>query len=442
MNDELINTVDKVFTEIDSNVYEIDFDSFRTLRLANKSLRRKIILAKEDFVSSGNRLNIDDLYMVRSMDRLPESLKYQSYTNSGGYQTMSNPLSSLLPIMSDKKVLDIVCPCYRDTIHFTINGLVSNLWFTSGFTNRGIVAIEPLTNHLNDKLVNLNPVDTMIDVSKEAEAIKDNGIFIFSKDEYDELSQEIKNTLFDHRIYLFDSNKLSNNDNNINNSIPILEMVTDFVLCHNGILPQHSINQSILRAEDFVDEDMIDGNYVSEKHSDEDYLKQFTDLIDDVSMERFGVSYYNLSDEIKTNRNIDKDKPGVSHYDTKYWNEEIINNNHLRKESFERYLEFLKDKIDLPEDISSDLHTKYSDYINSEFNLDSYGGIVSSFPPGLSFDQENKIKELVTNDELIELTNEFNNLEINRIKENTKQNEINNMLEDSNSLNDEKFKSL
>ena len=441
MNESIINTVDKDITEIDENIYLLDFNSFRSLRSADMSLREKIILAKEEFISSGRNLDIDDLYMVRSMDSLPETLSYKSYSNSGGYQTMSNPFSSLLPMMMDREVLDIVCPCHRDTIHFAINGLVSNLWFTSGFTNRGIVLIEPLKDHLNDKLVNLNPVDTMIDVGKEEEQIKDNAIFIFSKNEYDDLSEDMKNRILNHKIYLFDSDKLSASEEDIQKSYPLLEMITDFVLCHNGILPQHSINQSILREEEFSDGDWIDGKYISINHSDKDYLKQFTDLIDKISLEQFGISYYNLSDEIKANREVNKDRPGVSHYDTKYWNEEIINNNRLRKETFDRYLGFLEERVKLPKDILEDMHDKYYKYIDSEFNENDYGGIVYSVPPGLSFNQENEIKKIVSYDKMIELTNEFNDMEINRIKNNCKQNEINNMIED-NSLVSNKNKAL
>ena len=81
--------------------------------------------------------------------------------------------------MSDKTDMKLVCPIYRDTVHFSINGLVSNLWYTQGFTNRETVIIEPLENHMNEKLINLNPVDTMIDVGKSDEPIKDNAIYIF-----------------------------------------------------------------------------------------------------------------------------------------------------------------------------------------------------------------------------------------------------------------------
>jgi hypothetical protein len=441
MNESIIDTVDQFITEVDENIYLLDFNSFRSLRIADMSLREKVILAKEEFISSEKNLDIDDLYMVRSMDKLPESLSYKSYSNSGGYQTMSNPFSSLLPMMMDREVLDIVCPCHRDTIHFTINGLVSNLWFTNGFTNRGIVSIEALINHLNYKLVNLNPIDTMIDVGKEEEQIKENAIFIFSKKEYDDLSEDMKESISSHKIYLFDSDKLSASEEDIQRSYPLLEMITDFVLCHNGILPQHSINQTILREEDFSDGDWIDGKYISNSHSDKDYLKRFTDLIDKISLEQFGISYYNLSDEIKANREVNKDRPGVSHYDTKYWNEEIINNNRLRKETFDRYLDFLEQRVKLPSDILDDIHDKYYKYIDSEFNENNYGGIVYSAPPGLSFNQENEIKKIVSYDKMIELTNEFNDMEIDRIKNNCKQNEINNMIED-NSLVSNKNKSL
>ena len=63
------------------------------------------------------------------------------------------------------------------------------MWYTTSFTDRSVVTIESLRNH-EDKLVNINPIDTFIDVTDEDEPIRDGTIIIMTKDKYEDLSEE------------------------------------------------------------------------------------------------------------------------------------------------------------------------------------------------------------------------------------------------------------
>ena len=438
MGDTLQGFISSRTSEIDDNVYRITIDNYRELQSFYKRLQRLIIAEKAAYAKSGRDLDVDNLFMVRSMLELPEGLEYRSATNRGAYTSMPNPFDSLLPISSKKDVININCPIHRDTVHFAINGLVSNLWFTQSFTSRENVVIEPLTNHMNEKLVNLNPVDTMIDVGNSDEPIKDGAIFIFSQESYDELSEDAKKKIAGGKVYIFDIKDLESERKRDQYGCPPLQIITDIVLCHNGILPQHTINQTILRSESFSDYDRDSDDYITS--SDEDYLKLFTDLIDRINQDQFGISYYDLSEEIKARREIKKDTPGIGHYDTKYWDEEIINNNRLHKESFERYIEFLRNNSDIPEDILEDVKKRYMEYIDKTISVTENSGCMGyTYHPGLTIDQEKRIREIMTPEQLIKLTEEFNELEIQRIQSQLNQRQLGDMFEEKEETQEESY---
>ena len=269
MAETLEQVMNNKFEEVNTNVYKLTIDNNKQLQWVNKFLQPAIINEKINFVESGKELTENDLYMVRSMGEIPNDLTYQSATNRGDYTNISNPFDSVLPFMSDKTDMKLVCPIYRDTVHFSINGLVSNLWYTQGFTNRETVIIEPLENHMNEKLINLNPVDTMIDVGKSDEPIKDNAIYIFSEEVYNSLPEEQKKKVENGKVYIFDIKDTQSYDSNT--QTPPLQIITDLVMCHNNILPQHTINQSILREETYTDEDWTKNYPNTITYSDKDY---------------------------------------------------------------------------------------------------------------------------------------------------------------------------
>ena len=216
MSKMLKDYVGNYIDEIDRNVYEINCNDFFTLSKINNSLRKMIVKEKQDFIDSGYKLSEDDLFLVRTMDELPDDLVYRSFANSGKFTMMKNPFERIMEDynLSEQEIEDnkLVCPIFRDTVHFSINGIVSNLWYTDNFTDRGVVVIEPLKNH-SDKLINVNPVDSFIDVGESDEPIKDNAVFIMDKNVYNNLSQEVKKKIRENKLYLFDSKKYSINDN-------------------------------------------------------------------------------------------------------------------------------------------------------------------------------------------------------------------------------------
>lgn len=403
MSNIIVDYVDKYVSEIAPNVYEIDCNDSYELNLVNNTLRKMIIKEKQEFVDLGKKLSDRDLFLVRTMDDLPDNLTYQSFTNRGAFTKMKNPFERIMDDygLSEEQIEEnrLVCPIYRDTVHFSINGIVSNLWYTEHFTDRGVVVIEPFSNH-SEKLVNINPIDSFIDVSKSDEPIKDNAIYIIDKNVYQGLSQEIKKKMVKGKLYLFDSKKYSTEDIKEGNASP-LEIITDMVICQNGFLPQHTISQSYLRSESCN----YDGNY----YSDKEYLKMFTDLIDKLSIDMFNISYYNLNDEIKDKREVNKDEYGVSHWDTKYLDEEQTKNYNYRLDTIKRYLTYLQEKLGLSNESLEYIYNRYCRYIELNYSKESYGRKGSWRLSLVNYDDASEFIDKVTLNKFIEVTEEFNN---------------------------------
>ena len=101
-------------------------------------------------------------------------------------------------------------------------------------------------------------------------------------------------------------------------------------------------------------------------------------------------------ESVKERREAKKDNPGIGHYDTKYWDEEIINNNRLQKEVFARYVDFLSDKTNIPQDILDEAKKIQFEYIDKTISLESYGDYISLYPPGLYYKYEDRVKEVLT----------------------------------------------
>lgn len=393
--------------EVSDNVYELDIKTeFSRLDSLYETLKKKIIKRKDEIGSTDIELDTHDIYMVRTMDHLPEDLCYRSLSHVGAASRLANPFFiahfiSGLGYGTEK--FRIVTPIYRDTVHFALNGLVSNTIGTESFTNRGCVVIEPLINHLNSKLVNLNPIDTMIDVGDEDEKIGKDAVFIMSKEYYEKLSDEERNQLKDHKIVLFDGKKISKE---VNRGLSPLQVVTDFVLCSMGIIPQHSVAQSIMYPESYSEFDYSTLEF-KDSHSDEEYLRKFNDLMERLNMEHFGVSYYHVPPEMAKYRLAEKF--GYFHCDLPQWDEEVENNRMIFKDTFKRYMEFLKERIDFPDELLEKAFSKYYHYI--DYLCDNYG---SHYGPIASLD-ESMWEPYTSIEEIRRLTEEFNQREMERL---------------------------
>ena len=393
--------------EVSDNVYELEIGTkFSELSTLYEVLKKKIIKRKDEIGSTDIELDAHDVFMVRSMDQLPEDLCYRSLSHVGAAFHLANPFfrAHFIPGL-DRSVEEfrIVSPFYRDTVHFALNGLVSNTIRTDVFTNRGCVVIEPLMDHWNDKLVNLNPIDTMIDVGGEDEKIGKNAVFIMSKEYYEQLSAEEKNRLKDHKVILFDGRKMSQG---ASQKFSPLQVITDFVLCSMGIIPQHSVGQSVMHPESYQEYDHSNWT-IKEYHSDQEYLRKFNDLMERLNMEHFGVSYYQVPPEMAQYRRVGQ--LGYFHCDLPQWDEEVENNRMLFKDTFKRYMEFLKERIDFPNEMIEKALSEYNQYI--DYICDHYG---TRSEPVSSF-IKSMWEPYTSIEEIKRLTKEFNEREMERL---------------------------
>ena len=415
--------VKKTIVPLGDNVYEIRclnycIADYFSLCIVASEVNLLSVKAKQDFVEAGKTLTEDDLFLVRTMDQLPDNLIYQSFTKRGLYSTMRNPFDSYLRSkvsVKDEEQGKIVCPIYRDTIHFAMNGIVSNNWYSSTFTNRGVVVVEPFKSH-KAKAKNINPVDLFIDVGKEDEPISEQAIIIMDKSLYQSLEQVMKALIKRHKLYLFDSNDYIPPKDGTKSP---LEMITDIALWNEGYLPLHSAAQSCMSVESVS----VNG----QTYTDKEYLKMFTDLIDKLSMEMFGVSYYHLNDEIKNNRKSDNNLPGVTHWDTPYFNQEAMMNNQLRKATIKRYLLYLHDTIELPDEVCEQIAQLYCRYIDYNFSLESYGARGHLYSKLMTEESRLFIQNIPIQN-LLDATTNFNQMELSLIREYAKKFDLNQMI--------------
>ncbi len=202
--DKLQILAKKYIRKINDKVYVLEAVNGKDL----KSFNDEVILYKDYVVKNNIDLSIKDIALVRTISpsSFPTNLFERTLQEQMMNGTFKSPFSDYLESIKFSKEfenIDIGCkkdqinindtfisyPLYRDTKHFSLNGLVSNVFNEFGgvsgeFTNREIMIIEPFSEHLNDKLVNLNPVDTFYDVKDKPFIIGENGVFIIDYDTY------------------------------------------------------------------------------------------------------------------------------------------------------------------------------------------------------------------------------------------------------------------
>lgn len=270
--------------------------------------------------------SLDDFVLVRIVDKnnFPYDFTYHpTFIGDNPYE-MENPFyPTLLMLHYDDEVYkasDIKIPQdeidsnmpligfrYRVTKHFSINSLASNVYEffnqSSIFDTGDFIIIEPLSERINDKrLVNLNPVDTFFDLSKECMPVSKNAIFLIREDSLDEYMKIpfIKERLDGSTLFIYKDNA---------------SLATDIVLSYLGYIPQHSFQQLKLKEEYYF----LDHNEVS----DAEYIKEFQNYIDYLNRRYLNASYFDIPEEIKRKRKKEYESiPGIFHADTKYYLEE------------------------------------------------------------------------------------------------------------------------
>lgn len=328
--------INQYLSEVKESIYRITFSEDDIKKIKKYIIHEKNIYSKP--------LTIDDLYLIRitTEENIPRNMTYFPIDYRNGYHYIRNPFCFILGFKEfnmkgyenidfggevEQNSLDknkIVSYWYRDTKHFSINGLASNIYNFGGinhiFDKGDFIIIEPLKNRIKDsRLVVINPVDTFFDLHDSEMKIGDDAICIINDSLYQRLDSSTLENIGDRKVFLFHGNAST---------------ATDIVLLSLGVLPQHSVNQTRLEPEYyFVDKKEI---------TDEQYIEDFQRLIEDVSQAYLHQSYLNLPPEIIKWRKEHWQEmvgvPGILHSETPYFMQERKKDEQARIKAYQDYM--------------------------------------------------------------------------------------------------------
>lgn len=355
-------------------IYSIDVDN----------LSKYIITQKIKNVEENVPLSISDIALVRTMstDNFPKKLTYHTLQADGKIGSFANPFSKYLEYikyLEEFKHIDVGCehsnidvsklkiqyPLFRNTKHFSLNGLASNVVVlckaTAKFDDKEIIVIEPFEDHLGDNLVNLNPVDTFYDLADNPFKIGQNAVVIIDTDSYKRLigDDSIRDDLSKVSVFLYDSN------NNLSScsSTSYQTIVTDIVLSYLGYIPQHSVDQSELKPEY-----CFDGTKFID---DADYLKKFQDYMEKLNINLLNQHYYCISksqiEKRRTKNGTIVNIPGTFHCETDFAFEENQTNINSILYCLQKYLTLLVEKFGLNSDLAVRIFESYSKNIKEYY---------------------------------------------------------------------------
>ena len=430
ITNELQNYSKQFIKELGHRLFEIrKIDSIDV-----DNLSKYIITQKRKNVEKNVPFSIGDIALVRTMatDNFPRNLMYHTLQADGKMGNFDNPFSKFLKYikyLEEFKSIDVGCehsdidvselklqyPLFRNTKHFSLNGLASNVVVlckaTAKFDDKEIIVIEPFEDHLGDNLVNLNPVDTFYDLADNPFKIGQNAVAIIDTDSYKRLISDnsIRDDLSKVSVFLYDSN------NNLSScsSVSYQTVMTDIVLSYLGYIPQHSVDQSELKPEY-----CFDGTKFID---DTDYLKKFQDYIEKLNINLLNQHYYCISksqiEKRRTKNGTIVNIPGTFHCETDFAFEEDQTNINSILYCLQKYLTLLVEKFGLNSDLSVRIFESYSKNIKEYYSKDF---VAEYYDLGIEKEVMSYIEQ-IGYENLVNATITFNNNQI-KYEDTTKKN--------------------
>lgn len=348
----------KYIKKLSNNVYQLADYSYD-----EKIIERAIINAKKYLASKPIAFSLDDFVLVRitSKKNYPCNFKYFALDERNAYANIENPFYPLVGYLkydvddfyrdldvgcSHEEIeydsYDLISPRYRDTKHFSINSLASNIYKMFGYKvefdkEQSVITIEPLKEKIEDpRLVNLNPVDTFFNLKNQPMDISEQAIFMIQEDFYNEIMDiEFKERLKKYSVFLYKENPA---------------LAVDLVLSFLGYIPQRSKNQSTLKPSYY---------YVNhEEISDEEYIRQYQIYMEYLNQIYLHTTYLKVPEYYeKKRRSHARDfvgLPGVLHSETKYATSEQTRNIASDIKTYQEYVTFIFSIAEVNPEITSE----------------------------------------------------------------------------------------
>lgn len=185
-------------------------------------------------------------------------------------------------------------------------------------------------------------------------------------------------------------------------NLNIQTFITDIVLLYLGFIPQHSVNQSYIESEYYIEQNKI--------VEDQAYLKLFQDSIDKICRERLNHSYYNIPEEAKERRkkynDVILDLLGVLHADTEIFAQDTQISLRNMQNILNIYLAYLIDDLKLNQIFADRLLQSFSIYLENNYGKSCVTHFYDRDLEGNIIDFLNRIGYK----RLLESTNNFNAL--------------------------------
>lgn len=328
--------INSYITKINDNIYQLIYNEDDVEKINKYIVLQKYLYCKN--------LSLDDLYLVRITKReyIPKKMVYFPLDHRNCYQYIDNPFKYIigwigfkiaeyakidLGVNIDKLEFNknkLVTYRYRNTKHFSINGLASNIYHLAGlkhiFDDGDFIVIEPLKTKINDpRLVNLNPIDTFFDLSKKEMEISNEAIIILKESIYRTLDNDTLNSIGNRKIFLFEDDA---------------NTATDIVLLSLGVLPQHSKQQSRLEIESY--------NLNNKTIDDKLYLEKFQTLMENLNQTYLHQAYKKIPSYIIERREKYNGEmlyiPGILHSETPYFQYEQKKNEQADIKTYQDYM--------------------------------------------------------------------------------------------------------
>lgn len=407
----------KYIKKFSDNVYYLD-----AYTDDEKQIKKAIITAKNILATNPIAFSLDDFVLVRitAEKNYPHNFKYFPYDERNAYAQIENPFYPLVGYLKynvddyysnldvgiphdeiEYDSYNLISPRYRDTKHFSINSLASNIYQLFGYKvefdkDKSMIIIEPLKERMQDsRLVSLNPVDTFFDLKDHPMDISSKAVIMIQEDFLKEIEdKEFKEKLKNYQLFIFKDNPA---------------LAVDIVLAFLGYIPQRSLQQSKLEPEYFFDS--------GKEINDKEFIRQYQKYIEYLNNEYLNTTYLDVPKEYAENRKRNARDfiglPGILHSETEYAKVEQKRNIDADIKTYINYISYMFNQVDIAEEILKDYLTLI------EYDVKNIG----TAPIKRTFYESFHKYEYVIRDMIVkltypkydELTKEFNNRQLAKI---------------------------